>query len=527
MITRLGPLALAATAFMACSGADSGEEDPGEDNGALVGGTDSGPQDDATLAVFRRGQPYCAATVIAPNVLLTALHCVADVDDKGIVGKPFQPYELTVHFGAKPTAQRAALVSKIVVPDAVAQAAGAADLRSNDIAALYVQPVDPAFAQIRPRTPATQPFAADRQVSVVGYTVEGQNQLGGFMSLRRQRRDGVYVWAGANDHSYVQAVLQDGRSYYWRNRPAELTTELVACGSDSGGPAFDIQGNLVGLVVGVVGECVPGSLSVFTDVGSHADFIQKIIGATSTVCLTDLQCGQPGSGKVCDSRTNHCMRGCRSGGMLCASGATCSAQGQPLGTIGICRSKSGPLDPSDPMYDDGPYAAPENAKCPGDPLCPPAAGVRECTTDVECKGVNGSKPRVCDIPRGRCLDGCRVNSAGMCSTGQTCGASQQDPQIGLCQAATMPAPPAGAPPASPPVIQSEPPSTSSGQPDMVTGPGSDDYDTGTTTKKKKKNKAKGGEGCSVGTVGSSSTVAFPLGLALLGLALGRRRSKRA
>ncbi len=519
LLSLLAPLA-------ACSAGDAASEEVDEDNGALLGGTESTAEDDAVFALYRRGEPWCAATLIAPNVLLTALHCVADLDTSGpqpMVGARLMPQELSVHFGNKPSANRAAIVSRIVVPDAVEKAQGPVPLRSIDIAALYVQPIDASFAQVKPRTVSQKPSQGDSTVRVVGYTTVARDPFGFFTQLRRERRDGVYVWAGAQERSLVQAVLEDGRSFYWRNRAAELTTEVVACGSDSGGPAFDLAGNLVGIVAGVVGECAQGSLSVFTDVASQAPFLQKLLGGTSQLCLTDAQCGAAASGRVCDAKTNRCMLGCRVGSNQCGAGTTCSVQGQPVGTLGICRGPNG-AGPSDPLYNQGPYTAPEAAKCPGDPLCPQTPGTRECQVDAECKGQVGAKPRVCDIPRGRCLDGCRVAAQGMCSAGQACGASADDPNIGLCQAAQTPPPVANTPPASPPTIQSEPPAAGE-HPDAIVGPGGESGDAG--PKKKKKSKAAGDDGgCSVSQSGAPAPVGFAVALGLALALASRRRARR-
>lgn len=527
-LSRLLVLALAATPVVACSGSQP-EDDSGDDS-ALVNGTTSGASDDAVVAVFRRDQPWCAATLVGQNVLLTALHCVTDIDSSGSelsVGAPIQPNELSIHMGTKPAVATAATVSRIVMPDAVKTANGPVPLKSNDVALLFVQPVDPAFAKLRPATLSTRSVEGDETVNVVGYTQVAIDPLGVFTSLERQRRDDVYVWAGASEHSLVRADLDDGRSFYWRNRGAEFTTETVACGSDSGGPAFDVQGNLVGIVSGVVGDCIGGSLSVFTDIASHADFIKKATQSAGQLCLTDSQCGPASSGRVCDGKTNRCILGCRSGSNGCAAGATCSVQGQPAGTLGICRTTSGPNDPSDPAYNNGPYTAPSGATCPGDPLCPTAQGTRECQVDTDCNGQPGTKPRVCDIPRGRCLDGCRVGAQqSMCGTNQTCGASHDDPMLGSCQAAQTPTPPANQPPAAPPTMQpdSVPPSTPA---DTVVSNSPSGADAGP---KKKKNAAKGTDGgCSVGaahapTRASSTATVWALAIAALAF---RRKSRRS
>ncbi len=43
----------------------------------IVGGTTSGPEDDAVVQLLTNGEPGCTGTLIAPNLVLTARHCVS------------------------------------------------------------------------------------------------------------------------------------------------------------------------------------------------------------------------------------------------------------------------------------------------------------------------------------------------------------------------------------------------------------------------------------------------------------------
>jgi MYXO-CTERM domain-containing protein len=528
-LTSLALLAICVAPIAACS-ADASEDDGNGDEAAIINGELSGTEDDAVVALYRRGQPHCTATVVGENVLVTALHCVAELQQQGpqthpMLGERIRPSELTVFAGAHPAQRPSATVVKVVVPDPVKMDAGPVPMSSNDVAIIYVQPTDPAFAKIRPRRLAQQPAQNNQDVTVVGYG--GQNdsdRQSGRTSAQRMRRT-TRVVAGASQRALVRAQLESGTDVAWRNLPLEFTTETVACGGDSGGPAFDSQGNVVGIVSAIVGECVEGSLSVFSDIASHSDFLnQAVTGSKAIGCLSDTQCGGASSGKICDTKSNKCILGCRASGNGCPSGKACSTQGQTPGTVGICRAFNSGNEPSDPAYDSGPFTLPDmpGITCPGNPLCPTTnvPQQRECRSDSECNGQNGVKPRVCDIPLGRCLDGCRMQTQGMCATGQACGAYQDDPAIGLCQVATPPPPPPG-PPASPPQVQPQPVPAST-TPDLTIGTG--ETSDPTTAPKKKKNKAKSGDNaCSVGAVGSGTSA--PLGLALLALASLRRRRR--
>lgn len=585
LLRTFTPLALMAVCLSGVACSDSLDDGSGNDDSAIINGTTSGTEDDAVVALYRRGQAYCGGTIIGQNVILTALHCVSEVTGSGTtptIGDRIQPNEITIQIGANPGNKTAATVSRIVTEDPVRyQSTSSNPMSGNDIAILYVQPQNSAFSAIRPRrVTTTRSVQQGDSVTVVGYGGDGTNagsnynnsydnsqygnsnsngqygsnsQYGNSNSqygsnsqyanaqagntynntasgsnawTRRLRRSGVPVLAGPSDHTSVQSQGSSTQgSVSWTNKAREFTTDTVACGGDAGGPAFDTNGNVVGIVSGVVGQCVVGSLSVFTDVASHADFIQQSIqGVSNLGCLSDSQCGNTSSGQVCDARTNRCVQGCRSSGNSCGSGLSCSTSSlstqynsSGVGYQGICGSGNMTYgSTSNSYYDNGPYTNPSypSITCPGNPLCPTLSGTdesattkRECSQDTDCNGQNGVKPRVCDIPMGRCLDGCRVATAGMCPTGTTCGAYQEDPLIGLCQVSA---------PAVVPGVPATPPSYT---PDATTSTSS------TSTTAKKATTAAAASSCAVSEVGTSAASGFPMVLGLLGLAL--RRKKRA
>lgn len=575
-IVTFALLASACLPVLACS-ADGELSEESSDEGAILGGTSSGPEDDAVVALYRRGRLHCGATVIGRNILLTAQHCVAGMETtqrtRSMRGQ-IRPNELTVRIGSRPNGRTAAVVSRIVVPDELRLESGL-EMSSNDVAILYVTPNDSSFARIRPRLLSTQPVRRGDAVTVVGYGGDGRSNYDytprgtaparrgyglaygedydmyagsyggttyedtfgtgssgwGNYSIERQRRSGVYVLTGANERGTVRANLRSrdpyeqgynpaydrgvDRSYDWTNRAREFTTEAVACSGDAGGPAFDNAGRVVGVISAVVGECTTGSITTYTDVTSHAAFIRRAIEGTRNFgCMSDDDCDETGA--VCDSRTNHCIRGCRGGGARCGAQGSCSLTDDLLGMVGICRTTSQRGERSDPIYDMGAYLAPRNVRCPGDPRCPPVMNARECTTDAECPSTQPGKPRACDIPTGRCLDACRVGAQGMCPQGQVCGAFQEDPALGACQVQQVQQPTATTPPASPPALVPDTPAPVA--PAAEVG-------TGTTTKKKNKAKADS-EGCTVSSSASTqSTSSGGLALALtaFGLAAWRRR----
>jgi hypothetical protein len=143
--------AAAASALpLACS---AGYDAPaGAEREAVIGGTVSGPEDDAVVRIIaRQPEPYddggCTGVLLAPNVLLTALHCVSVYDgpktfschpdgtldpswDGGWIGQTLDPASIEVYFGT-------ALTSPSAAPDAHAArvfGTGATSVCVDDVA---------------------------------------------------------------------------------------------------------------------------------------------------------------------------------------------------------------------------------------------------------------------------------------------------------------------------------------------------------------------------------------------------------
>src|SRR5689334_5599575 len=84
---RIAPslLVVAASVVAACAGAPS-EEQRASTHAHIVGGTPSTSAQDATVMLTENGEFACTATLIAPNLILTARHCVATLDESSDCG---------------------------------------------------------------------------------------------------------------------------------------------------------------------------------------------------------------------------------------------------------------------------------------------------------------------------------------------------------------------------------------------------------------------------------------------------------
>jgi len=215
-----------AFALAACAAPPSDREEPkGSTESAIVNGSASPTAQDATVLISDRGEGICSGTLIAPNLVLTARHCVADYDpetDCGTITSQTQASRLTVSIGA--AASPSAFVArgvKLYVPDT-------GELCSADIALLSLD------EDVKDVTPVKVSFASPSK-DVVGTAVGyGADQ-------RTQRADIKILAVGPVRYSYP---TRDGDLIQMDPMASEIVTTESTCFGDSGGPLLDDQGRI-------------------------------------------------------------------------------------------------------------------------------------------------------------------------------------------------------------------------------------------------------------------------------------------
>jgi MYXO-CTERM domain-containing protein len=258
----LGALALA-LAVGACGPAPSSGEVSGATSEAIYGGTlDNDAQQNQAVVSLKIGDttPFelCSASLIAPNVVLTARHCVSvnltqgvACDENGAsgngpqVGADEPVATIHVYLGANPNFGG--------VPAASGKAIfhTASDVLCNGDMALVV--LDRNINGVTPlKVRLTTATASGEKLRSVGY---GQNDKQLPVGTRL-RKDGVGVLA-------VGKVVSSNLTALAAN---ELEVGLSICQGDSGGPALS---ETTGAVVGVVsrgGQCTDDFGHIYTTV---------------------------------------------------------------------------------------------------------------------------------------------------------------------------------------------------------------------------------------------------------------------
>lgn len=210
---------------------------------------------------------HCSGSLIAPNLVLTARHCVALTE-----GTPGETVECGVtHFSYEGRGNRFLVSPKTVRPvdvvdpnlyrgDEVRVVPGANDICGFDVALIILQGAGIPSELATPLVPRIDASPSANEIfSATGY---GLTEPDGVLSGTRMRTDGNTVrCAGAGCGALASSQI---RSSEW------LSVDARVCPGDSGGPALDEQGRVIGVASRGADGC--GSI-IYGDVASWADFI--------------------------------------------------------------------------------------------------------------------------------------------------------------------------------------------------------------------------------------------------------------
>lgn len=239
----------------------------------MLDGTLSGPDEDMVVEVISRGDTVthtCSGTLLAPNVLITARHCVANFVDAtftctsdgelapgsvgGKMGPLLDPSRISVRLGTKPSTTAAAVGAKTFATQSTT-------ICRNDIAVVVL---DRQLSDV-PISPVRLGAGNQRGevLRVVGYGINNDPDAKNAIGIRYTRTGPMISQIGSSEFNTDPDQVP----------PRTFVTEGPAlCSGDSGGPAFADSGALTGVWSQVVGDCSASTArNFFTQVAPFED----------------------------------------------------------------------------------------------------------------------------------------------------------------------------------------------------------------------------------------------------------------
>jgi hypothetical protein len=254
----------------------------GHTSQAVLGGEASGAdQDGVVLLTMEEGDTWssCTATLVAPSLIVTAKHCVVAIQpgdffctgdgeplDDGSGAGTFRqtsaPQTLRVYVGAQPARQQPVARGSAVF------ATESEHVCRDDVAVVTLdRPID----WVPVVSVGEAPLRSGQEVSVIGYGTKDPSEV-----PERRFRQGVRVLD-------IGALVPEDRTSKPTTPPRTFTVEgATVCFGDSGGPALNDAGELVGILSRLSGDCAAEETrNTYMTAKSFLDLVDRAVASTS------------------------------------------------------------------------------------------------------------------------------------------------------------------------------------------------------------------------------------------------------
>ena len=391
----LAGLPLALVSVVACGSADetniSQETRPGAVSSSVVGGyLDTMTKGVLAVGLTAHGQVAvtCSGSLIAPNVVLTARHCVNQIGDGSspqvICGTSqftarYEPRVMFVSTDAQPTSD-----SKLYPVKEIHEAPGSNEVCGFDLALMVLSNGGIPETEATPIEPVLDHAPGAKQAfAAVGYGLQDPNDE--LSSGTRMRFDKSSVTCVGSKCPLGYEAEDD-----------EWVGKSPVCSGDSGGPALDAEGRVFGVTSRGDDQC---TFAIYSNVANWADFVRSTALAAATAggytpapWVTDTSSVGSGGGGASGASGG-------SGGK--AHGGTSNANG---GSSPIANGGSPSAAGSDSSATAGSSSDPLGMSCTGN-----------CPDGYQCYSATGTPPGICVPPCG--------DDANSCPERYSCSAS--------------------------------------------------------------------------------------------------------
>jgi MYXO-CTERM domain-containing protein len=360
----LWPLALIGAAGCASSSGSSsnGDDQTGSVSASIVGGhLDTMTKGVVALGLAAHDQiaVTCTGSLLAPNLVLTARHCVSQIGDgkspkvdcaRSQFTAKYDPRLMFVSTDSAPQS-----TSQLYAIKEVREAPGSSKVCGNDIALVILSGSGVPNSEAKPLEPVLDHSPTAKQsFAAVGYGLQDPNDEQGATAGTRMRFDRSSVYCiGAK--CPAEAGAEDD----------EWVGDSPVCSGDSGGPALDGNGRVLGVTSRGDPEC---TYALYSDVAHWAAFVRSTaIAAATSGNYTPPSWATEGPSDAAD-------------------GGGSGTGDSPSDSAGTTSPPTGPV---------GPTIDPLGSACAGD--CP---GTYQCFT------ASGTPPGICVPPCSPAADSC-------------------------------------------------------------------------------------------------------------------------